>query len=304
MADTYLAYSSRVASSGASASAARRVACAPATRCSTSAALRNRFTSATRRAPRGRGRHLRRPCDEPGGGHVVASSRGGTPAATASTRGVRVGARGRQRAARAPPEASPAAGQRRHHLRPRRAARRGDRRAAGSVPRHVSRARGGRRRRRRAHHAADGEARRAATSIDKRWRDRGNITAWPEAAATPSRPPTTPLLEPRSGASPARRPSPPTSAGPGLARAQADDGSGRVRVGAAADARRHVPVPADEPRAARRSCVPAAGRRGASWRHESAMPAPLAHAATAKRRGGGARRRARARAAAAAPRVT
>ena len=86
--------------------------------------------------------------------------------------------------------------------------------------------------------------------IDKRWRDHGNITAWPEGAATPSRPPTTPLLEPRSGASPARRPSPPTSAEPGTARAQADDGSGRVRVGAAADARRHVPIPADEPRAA------------------------------------------------------
>ena len=34
--------------------------------------------------------------------------------------------------------------------------------------------------------------------IDKRWRDHGNITAWPEGATTPSRPPTTPLLEPRS----------------------------------------------------------------------------------------------------------
>ena len=145
---------------------ARRVACAPATRClnvcGSPKPLHLGRPGAHRRGVARRVR-LRRPCDEPGGGQW----RGSRARAAVRQRrrrrhrlrGVRVGARGRQRAARAPPEATPAAGQRRHHLRPRRAARRGDRRrAAGGVPGHVSRARGGRRRRRRAHHAADGEA--------------------------------------------------------------------------------------------------------------------------------------------------
>ena len=117
--------------------------------------------------------------------------------------------------------------------------------------------------------------------IDKRWRDHGNITAWPEGAATPSRPPTTPLLEPRSGASPARRPSPP-AAGTSPARKpmMAAAGCASARQQTHADTYPYLPTSRARRTASR---VPAAGRRGASWRHESGtMPAPLAPAATAK----------------------
>ena len=103
--------------------------------------------------------------------------------------------------------------------------------------------------------------------IDKRWRDHGNITAWPEGAATPSRPPTTPLLEPRSGASPARRPSPP-AAGTSPARKPMMAAAGCASARQQTHADTYPYLPTSRARARRRACPPraAAARRGATSR--------------------------------------